>query len=290
MRVLSIALFLLSSSIVFASEPLHFQHMRGFPNQERGYEKGVSACYAGCIDGYLIMAGGCNFPDTPVAQGGKKKYYRGIYAAKISSDTILQWKRVGNLPEEAAYGVAISVSNGLICIGGSNNKTSIQSVLKIRWKRKGKEIVISSLPFLPYSLDNMTGAEAEGRIIVAGGNCNNRPSNKVFCLNMKKQVEGWKELPSFPGIARVQPVSACLLEDGSLYFYLLGGFQPHQGNQKAILSLNALRYSLTSNKWERTLAPIDKDGESVFLGGAVAASLNKRSIICMVTVSALAYK
>src|SRR5574344_1795645 len=109
MRVLSIALFLLSSSIVFASEPLHFQHMRGFPNQERGYEKGVSACYAGCIDGYLIMAGGCNFPDTPVAQGGKKKYYRGIYAAKISSDTILQWKRVGNLPEESAYVVAISV-------------------------------------------------------------------------------------------------------------------------------------------------------------------------------------
>ena len=36
--------------------------MSGFPSGEAGYELGVSACYAGFIGDYLIVAGGCNSP------------------------------------------------------------------------------------------------------------------------------------------------------------------------------------------------------------------------------------
>ena len=37
--------------------------MKGFPNTENGIEKGVSAPFGGVVNDYLIMAGGCNFPD-----------------------------------------------------------------------------------------------------------------------------------------------------------------------------------------------------------------------------------
>lgn len=37
--------------------------MSGFPSGEAGYELGVSACYAGFIGDYLVVAGGCNFPE-----------------------------------------------------------------------------------------------------------------------------------------------------------------------------------------------------------------------------------
>ena len=39
--------------------------------------KGVSALYAGVIEGNLLIAGGCNFPDIPVADGGKKSLLSG---------------------------------------------------------------------------------------------------------------------------------------------------------------------------------------------------------------------
>ena len=82
------------------------EKMEGFPSADTCFVKGVSALYAGVCDGQLIMAGGCNFPHVPVADGGKKVYYDGIYAASLSDDATLQWEEIG-LPEASACGVTI---------------------------------------------------------------------------------------------------------------------------------------------------------------------------------------
>lgn len=67
--------------------------MKGFPKSEKGIESGVSACYSGILSGKLLIAGGCNFPGTPASEGGKKKYYQGIYVAEMNPDTLLLWKK-----------------------------------------------------------------------------------------------------------------------------------------------------------------------------------------------------
>ena len=74
------------------------EKMRGFPSEASCFLKGVSALYAGTLDGQLVMAGGCNFPHVPVADGGKKVFYDGIYMAPLSEGTDLQWEMVGLLP------------------------------------------------------------------------------------------------------------------------------------------------------------------------------------------------
>ena len=56
-------------------QDIHVQQMSGFPNQEFGYELGVSACYAGIIGNKLVMAGGCNFAGKSAAEGGPKYFY-----------------------------------------------------------------------------------------------------------------------------------------------------------------------------------------------------------------------
>lgn len=38
-------------------------------------EQGVSAPFVGTIGKSVLVAGGCNFPTTPAAQGGKKQFY-----------------------------------------------------------------------------------------------------------------------------------------------------------------------------------------------------------------------
>jgi hypothetical protein len=74
-----------------ASE-ISLEKMHGFPTENTGFLKGVSALYAGVIEGNLLIAGGCNFPDIPVADGGKKAYYRDIYIAPLSNDTANKWQ------------------------------------------------------------------------------------------------------------------------------------------------------------------------------------------------------
>lgn len=53
---------------------ISLEKMNGFPSGNAAFLKGVSALYAGITKDRLIMAGGCNFPDIPVADGGKKVF------------------------------------------------------------------------------------------------------------------------------------------------------------------------------------------------------------------------
>lgn len=128
-------------------------HITGFPSQEEGMENGVSACYAGALGDKLIMAGGCNFPDVPASDGGKKKFYKGIYAADITADSVLNWRKVGELPLASAYGVAAAYNDRLICAGGTDGTRSLTDVFSIRLKEDGSSAIIDSLPSLPKPLD-----------------------------------------------------------------------------------------------------------------------------------------
>ena len=103
--------------------------MNGFPDGESGYALGVSGCYAGKLGDFLLMAGGCNFPDKPVSEGGIKHYYKGIYIARVDDSSSLRWVKAGELPMEAAYGATVSLPDRLIFIGGSNSSDRFSSVL-----------------------------------------------------------------------------------------------------------------------------------------------------------------
>lgn len=48
------------------------------PAEFGNISKGNFASFAGLIDDNLIVAGGCNFPDVPADDGGKKIFYKDI--------------------------------------------------------------------------------------------------------------------------------------------------------------------------------------------------------------------
>lgn len=123
MRNFVISTLLLLSALTSAQS---VRNVFGFPATEPGYSLGVSACYAGQIGDYIVMAGGCNFP-TP----GNKTYYAGIYAAPLDN-AVLRWQLVGFLPEPAAYGATIASGDSLLFIGGTTTTTaSTQSIAYI---------------------------------------------------------------------------------------------------------------------------------------------------------------
>ena len=227
-----------AASEVKKEEAWTVHSMQGAPAGEAGIEQGVSACYAGIHRGVLLMAGGCNFPEVPASEGGKKRFYRGIYAADASADSVLVWEKVGELPVEAAYGVSVSTPGGIICVGGTNGQGALASVIRISRDENGAGIAVDSLPSLPCTIDNMGGAVLGHCLFLAGGNVNGVPSNALYCLDLEHTDAGWMRMPDFPGAPRTQPVCVAQRRGTDTLLFLWGGFSGAGEGRPATLSVD----------------------------------------------------
>lgn len=253
-------------------EQVFYEEINGFPNDEVGIEQGVSACFAGILDDYLLMAGGCNFPEVAAADGGTKRYYKGIYAARLTKDNSFNWKKVGELPEEVAYGVTIPLSDKLLMVGGNNSRTSFNTIYVVEWADQSHTTVnVKSMTILPFPLDNMTGCLIGKYVYIAGGNKEGKPCNDVIRLSLQEMDKGWEFLPPFPGQARIQPICGGIKNE----FYLWGGFDL---NAKE-LDVNGFRFDEKRQQWESVNGPTDMQQEPLFTGGGIASERDSRHLV-----------
>lgn len=267
-----IALLLPALSAVAASASERVVEVAGFPSAEPGYSLGVSACYAGRIGDFIIMAGGCNFPET----GKPKKYYTGIYAARIDHN-VLHWQLVGHLPEPAAYGGTVQTGDSLLFIGGNNSQHGLKTVYSIYLGDVETGARITRLADLPYAVDNMAVARMGTDVFVVGGNQDGKPSASVLCLSLDKPMpiavntenapcpsSPWRELTAVPGKPRVQPVAVA--RDNKLYVW--GGFSADGEN--SVVHTDGYSFDIDRQEWEKVAAPYSTDGEAMTLSGGMA--------------------
>lgn len=169
---------------------------------------GLSGLYAGEIAGDLYVAGGCNFPDKPVTEGGKKAFYNDIW--KLSGEG---WTKAGELPEPCAYGAYITTDEGLMILGGANAEGSMDSSWMV------SATGVAELPALPKPLEQAAWCSYDGAIYLAGGLSDGKPSLEVF-----KFADGsWSAAAMLPR-PLVQGI-ACA-DEGRLNIF--GGFDPAQ--------------------------------------------------------------
>lgn len=240
---------------------IKIDNMNQLHESEPGYERGVSACFAGQLpDGRNIMAGGANFPcDDPLAPTAQKKLYAGIYQFDGNNRT-----RVGTLPEPIAYGASVSTPKGIMLIGGTTDNGSTATVSLIT-----PNLTIEQLPSLPHTIDNMAAAAIESMIYVAGGNVDGTPSRNIFALDLNNLEKGWSLIGSMPGNPRVQPVMAASADK----LYIWGGFAGRHNGNEPTLELNGLCYNPANGSWTEIDGPRNADGVSVATGGGIAATL-----------------
>ena len=183
---------------------------------DTAYRKGVSAAYAGLLGGRLVVAGGCNFPGVPAAEGGAKVYYDDVFT--LRTDALAEgWTRADALPEASAYGVALPTDSGLALIGGTSACGPLAATWELRLSERSGDVVYKSLSPLSQPVDNMAGARLGRRLYVVGGNVDGAPSNRVFSLSLDSLSAGWREEPPFPGEPRVQPVCVALRRGDVMY-------------------------------------------------------------------------
>ena len=254
-RFLSLFLFL-SAALSLSAQ--HVRSVAGFPAAEPGYSLGVSACYAGQIGDYLVVAGGCNFPEA----GKPKKYYAGVYAARMDRAT-LQWRLVGFLPEAAAYGATVTCGDSLLFLGGNNTDHALAAVYSVRLNSVGTDVLINRLADLPATADNMAVALVGNDIFVVGGNQNGKPSADVLRYKLGASTVSSANL-RIPGAPRVQPVAAAYNDK----LYVWGGF--YADGEQSKVHTDGYVYDVNAKEWGALSAPCSADGEEMTLSGGIA--------------------
>lgn len=234
-----------------------------------GGEQGVSAPFSGSADNGLLVAGGCNFPDVPAAEGGAKKFYNGVYFLPQPENPDSRWQKVGTLAEPLAYGVGVTLPDGVACIGGTDGIKSYATATLLQYTNG--RLQQKALPALPIALDNMGGAYGGGYIYVAGGQSNAQPSYAAYRLKYPGGTE-WERLPDIPGAARIQPVGVVQNANLGPCFYLIGGYSLPQGVAEGVVHHSGLRYEPQTNQWTLTAEIMPYGKRQAVIGAAAVPS------------------
>lgn len=282
--ILSLLVFLFSLSLTAQPDTQHNDNVfnevtyHSLPPLKIAKGEGVSGHFSGVINGHVWVAGGCNFPNLPLTQNGKKKYYSDIYKLDHTDTPEAAWKKAGEMPRPLAYGVSITTPKGIVMLGGTDGTQSYSQVLLLTENAQG-ELVRHDLPSLPVALHNMAGAYGNGYLYIAGGQHNDTPSQAAYRLKFPNG-KTWEKLPDYPGKPRIQPCAAVQNNSQRPVFYLIGGYTPANDTLKAHIHTDGYYYDPHSNSWTQT-APAEPVGHprSLALIGATAISSGYSHIV-----------
>lgn len=268
--------FFILQSAISVAQSLHQQSLE-IPDYP--LSAGVSAPFAGFIHDWLIVGGGCNFPNKPAAAGGEKVYQNQCYALNTQS-ACPQWIQLPELPYPIAYGCAVETPQGLVCIGGANADSCMTNVFRIEEDDSPQRFTMKTLPSLPEAIDNGSATLMDNCIYITGGN---QPSGQKMLYKLElTRGATWQRLSSYPGPQRVQPI---LTNDGHK-LYLIGGYQAPSDSAESILSHDILCYVPSTDSWEyESDIPVEENGEKRCLAGGSGT----RSSNCFILTGGVNY-
>jgi len=221
------------------------------PHAKKQY--GLASPFAGKSGDVVIVAGGCNFPDVPVVDGGAKKYYDNAFVL-IEKDGNSKWLYGMKIPNETAYGASVSLPDGVLCIGGNNSLETFRTVFLLKWNKKKSELEIENWPELPFPVTQMGAALIDEVVYVVGGQSDGKLENKFLSLDISKMGTNefqWKVLDDFPGPARLQPVVVTQNAAEEKHLYVFSGSSFPENQNKPSVTTDGLEFNPKTGKWSK---------------------------------------
>lgn len=179
-------------------------------------KEGFAGSFAGVSHGALLVAGGANFPDKKPWDGGKKVWSDAVFVLDKPDG---KWTVAGKLTRPLGYGVSVTHSNRVVCVGGSDNERHHAEAFQLEWK-SGK-LLTTKLPSLPKPIANACGAMVGDTLYLAGGQDkpDATPLKSVYRIKLNDAEPKWQEVEPCPGRGRMLAVAASF--DGA--FWLVSG-------------------------------------------------------------------
>ena len=201
-----ISLILAAGLVACHTETMKVTELKAIP--DAAYAKGVSAPFCGVVGDALVVAGGANFPDKSLLEGGAKRVYADIWALEAG-----EWVHAGLLPDSTAYGATFAVDGALVLAGGNVCGVTTDKVYELTL-RDGAA-VLRALPQLPEPMEQCGWTRDGDRLYLVGG----VGTTGVYACTVGEYV--WTRLADLPE-PLVQPVA--FASGGHLYVW--GGFNP----------------------------------------------------------------
>ena len=218
------------------------------------YAKGVSAPFCGAIQDVLVVAGGANFPDKSLLEGGAKRVYADIWAKAPHGR---KWVHAGVLPDSTAYGATFAVDSALVLAGGNVCGVTTDKVYELRLSY-GKA-VLRTLPQLPVPMEQCGWTRDGENLYLVGG----VGTTGVYTCKIGTYV--WSKIADLPE-PLVQPVAYA--SGGKLYVW--GGFNPEtlDVSDRGIVMEISPRASLGRNDSDTALSTGAEGAHAVISSGA----------------------
>jgi N-acetylneuraminic acid mutarotase len=239
---------------------------------------GLKGIYAGIAQGHVVLAGGSNFP-IPPEQGGRKSCHRTAYVSPADG-SFSRWLELPDaLPRPLAEGAAVSVPEGMLCIGGSDGTDPANDVFLVTFDTTTQTLVTHPLPSLPMPLTNAAAVLMEGYVYVANG-ADNNGATQTF-LRMKWPLTGmqqgagpWEDLPAWPAAPRFGAALLSVKTQRGWQLLLAGGIRTPVHSADDYLR-DAWLYEPGARRWT-SAAPMPRPA---VLPAAVSLSLDHVALL-----------
>ena len=259
------------ASLSSVRETINWSQLTELPSISPGNDQpGLGGAFSGIANSNLIIAGGTNFPGSPPWAGGVKTWYSDIYVYPLDSANGKWQAYPDKLPKKLAYGVSVTLPEGLLFIGGCDAEKTYSEVFLLKYQDGIFEF--ENWPSLPVGLANMTGSLIDGKIYLAGGiesMQEAQATNLFLSLDLTNKQEGWKKLTPWPGPPRAYAVSAGQSGGFDNCFYLFSGRNFGPDISLDVLS-DGYEYNPRLNSWEK----IEEIQFPVMAGTAIASGAN----------------
>lgn len=214
-------------------------------------DHGFAGMFAGVSGGALLCAGGANFPEQPLAQGGKKIWQDRVFALATPNGL---WREAGRLPRANGYGVSATWRDTVVLAGGGDAQGNFCDAYLMRWD--GQQLTFDRLPPLPVATANACGTVVADTLYVAGGQetpAATTALQRCWALDLAAPTRAWRDV-GWPVDAPARILAVAAACDG--WFYLLSGaeLRPNAAGQAERHYLtDAWRYQPGSS-WQRLAA------------------------------------
>lgn len=212
---------------------------------------GFAGSLAGVSQGALLVGGGANFPDNVGPWGNTPKtWYDDVFVLEKAVGGV--WKKAGKLPRKIGYSLALTIPEGVLCIGGADAEQHYTDVFVMSY---GHNLLsFRSLASLTRPLANACGAILNGVVYVAGGleTPTDTTAEHVFLsLDLTNPTAQWQTLSAWPGSGRMLAVAG--VQAGK--FYLFSGTEIRRdaqtGTTKRYYLTDAYAYDPALKSWQR---------------------------------------
>lgn len=180
-------------------------------------QPGLAGAFIGLAgEGVVVVAGGCSRWRALRNLGDRDIWSDAVFVLRC--DDRGRWRWVvdvrNRLPRPLAFGTAVAVEDGLLCLGGRDRDRCHDGAFLLAWDEETESIKIRTQPSLPRPLAHMAAAAMGNVVYVVGGQTEvgvSRATHTFWMLDLgaggdSERRRQWDVLPPWPGPPRIDAV------------------------------------------------------------------------------------